>query len=120
VWSSSPTAPTGKPARKHASLGGGKARLGVTYVALRVHRDRVPAELAIAVVAIPLTIVAGILAHLPAKQSVERQHRAAESHIAIMNRLMVYVFLLGMVGIDPSRQYPGPVSTSVSRPPTRT
>ena len=58
----------------------------------------------IAVVAVPLTIVAGILTHLTAKHSVERQNPAqiaANPQAAIMNRLMVYLFPLGVVGGGP-------------------
>lgn len=58
----------------------------------------------IAVVAVPLTIVAGILTHLTAKHSVARQNPAqiaANPQAAIMNRLMVYLFPLGVVGGGP-------------------
>lgn len=58
----------------------------------------------IAIVAIPLTIVAGILTHLTAKHSVERQNPAqvaANPQAAIMNKLMVYLFPLGVVAGGP-------------------
>ncbi|MBV9163491.1 MAG: membrane protein insertase YidC [Pseudonocardiales bacterium] len=58
----------------------------------------------IAVVAVPLTIVAGVLTHLTAKHSVARQNPAqvaANPQAAIMNRLMVYLFPLGVVGGGP-------------------
>jgi YidC/Oxa1 family membrane protein insertase len=58
----------------------------------------------IAAVAVPLTIVAGILTHLTAKHSVARQSPAqiaANPQAAIMNKLMVYLFPLGVVGGGP-------------------
>jgi YidC/Oxa1 family membrane protein insertase len=58
----------------------------------------------IAVVAVPLTIVAGVLTHLTAKHSVERQNpaqTAANPQAAIMNKLMVYLFPLGVVAGGP-------------------
>ncbi|HZS21484.1 MAG TPA: membrane protein insertase YidC [Pseudonocardiaceae bacterium] len=58
----------------------------------------------IAAVAIPLTIVAGILTHLTAKHSVARQNPAqiaANPQAAMMNRLMVYLFPLGVVAGGP-------------------
>jgi YidC/Oxa1 family membrane protein insertase len=58
----------------------------------------------IAVVAVPLTIVAGILTHLTAKHSVERQSAAAMAanpQAALMNKLMVYLFPLGVVAGGP-------------------
>jgi YidC/Oxa1 family membrane protein insertase len=58
----------------------------------------------IAVVTVPLTIVAGILTHLTAKHSVARQSPAqvaANPQAAIMNKLMVYLFPLGVVGGGP-------------------
>jgi YidC/Oxa1 family membrane protein insertase len=58
----------------------------------------------IAVVAIPLTIVAGVLTHLTAKQSVARQNPAqvaANPQAAMMNKLMVYLFPLGVVAGGP-------------------
>jgi YidC/Oxa1 family membrane protein insertase len=53
----------------------------------------------IAAVIVPLTIVAGVLTHLTAKHSVERQNPAqvANPQAAIMNKLMVYLFPLGVV-----------------------
>ncbi|MGH3671874.1 MAG: membrane protein insertase YidC [Pseudonocardiaceae bacterium] len=58
----------------------------------------------IAIVAVPLTIVAGILTHLTAKHSVERQNpaqAAANPQAAIMNKLMVYLFPIGVVAGGP-------------------
>jgi YidC/Oxa1 family membrane protein insertase len=58
----------------------------------------------IALVAVPLTIVAGVLTHLTAKQSVARQNpaqTAANPQAAMMNKLMVYLFPLGVVGGGP-------------------
>lgn len=58
----------------------------------------------IAAVAVPLTIVAGVLTHLTAKQSVARQNpaqTAANPQAAMMNKVMVYLFPLGVVGGGP-------------------
>jgi YidC/Oxa1 family membrane protein insertase len=58
----------------------------------------------IAMVTVPLTIVAGILTHLTAKHSVARQtpaQVAANPQAAIMNKAMVYLFPLGVVGTGP-------------------
>lgn len=57
----------------------------------------------IAAVAIPLTIVAGILTHLTAKHSVQRQNpaQAANPQAELMNKLMVYLFPLGVVAGGP-------------------
>ncbi|MGH3550682.1 MAG: membrane protein insertase YidC [Pseudonocardiaceae bacterium] len=58
----------------------------------------------IAVVAVPLTIVAGVLTNLTAKQSVARQNPAqiaANPQAAMMNKLMVWLFPLGVVGGGP-------------------
>jgi YidC/Oxa1 family membrane protein insertase len=59
----------------------------------------------IAVVAVPLTIVAGILTHFTAKHSVARQSptqiAANPQQAAIMNKLMLYGFPLGVVGFGP-------------------
>jgi YidC/Oxa1 family membrane protein insertase len=58
----------------------------------------------IATVAIPLTLVAGILTHLTARHSVERQNPAqvaANPQAAMMNKLMVYLFPLGVVAGGP-------------------
>jgi YidC/Oxa1 family membrane protein insertase len=58
----------------------------------------------IALVAVPLTIVAGVLTHLTAKHSVERQNPAqiaANPQAAIMNKLMVYLFPVGVVAGGP-------------------
>lgn len=58
----------------------------------------------IALVAVPLTVVAGALTHLTAKHSVARQtpaQTAANPQAAIMNKLMVYLFPLGVVAGGP-------------------
>jgi YidC/Oxa1 family membrane protein insertase len=58
----------------------------------------------IAAVAVPLTLVAGILTHLTARHSVERQNPAqiaANPQAAMMNKLMVYLFPLGVVAGGP-------------------
>ncbi|MGH3883939.1 MAG: membrane protein insertase YidC, partial [Pseudonocardiaceae bacterium] len=57
----------------------------------------------IAAVAIPLTIVAGVLTHLTAKHSVERQNPAQMENpqAQLMNKLMVYLFPLGVVAGGP-------------------
>ncbi|MDT7711904.1 MAG: YidC/Oxa1 family rane protein insertase, partial [Pseudonocardiales bacterium] len=57
----------------------------------------------IAAVAIPLTILAGVLTHLTAKHSVERQTaaQAANPQAAMMNKLMVYLFPIGVVAGGP-------------------
>ena len=58
----------------------------------------------IAAVAVPLTIVAGVLTHLTAKHSVARQNPAqvaANPQAAMMNKLMVYLFPLGVVAGGP-------------------
>ena len=57
----------------------------------------------IAAVAIPLTLVAGILTHLTAKHSVQRQNpaQAANPQAELMNKLMVYLFPLGVVAGGP-------------------
>jgi YidC/Oxa1 family membrane protein insertase len=57
----------------------------------------------IAALAVPLTIVAGILTHLTAKHSVERQNpaQAANPQAELMNKLMVYLFPLGVVAGGP-------------------
>ncbi|MGB8961511.1 MAG: membrane protein insertase YidC [Pseudonocardiaceae bacterium] len=58
----------------------------------------------IALVAVPLTLVAGVLTHFTAKQSVARQNPAqiaANPQGAMMNKLMVYLFPLGVVAGGP-------------------
>ncbi len=57
----------------------------------------------IAAVAVPLTLVAGILTHLTAKHSVQRQNpaQAANPQAELMNKLMVYLFPLGVVAGGP-------------------
>ncbi len=57
----------------------------------------------IALVAVPLTIAAGILTHLTAKHSVERQSpaQAENPQAQLMNKLMVYLFPLGVVAGGP-------------------
>jgi len=69
---------------------------------------RYPAELTltrweIALVAVPLTIIAGILTHLTARHSVARQTeaQAANPQAAIMNKVMLYLFPLGVVAGGP-------------------
>ncbi|MGH3695983.1 MAG: membrane protein insertase YidC [Pseudonocardiaceae bacterium] len=57
----------------------------------------------IAALAVPLTIVAGFLTYLTAKHSVERQTEAqlANPQAAMMNKLMLYLFPLGVVAGGP-------------------
>ncbi|MGH3794863.1 MAG: membrane protein insertase YidC [Pseudonocardiaceae bacterium] len=57
----------------------------------------------IALVAVPLTLVAGILTHLTARHSVARQTeaQAANPQAVMMNKVMVYLFPLGVVGGGP-------------------
>lgn len=57
----------------------------------------------IAVVAIPLMIVAGILTHFTARHSVQRQSAtaAANPQAAIMNKVMLYLFPLGVLAGGP-------------------
>ncbi|HEY2763177.1 MAG TPA: membrane protein insertase YidC [Pseudonocardiaceae bacterium] len=57
----------------------------------------------IAVVAVPLTIIAGILTHLTARHSVARQTeaQAANPQAAMMNKVMLYLFPLGVVAGGP-------------------
>ncbi|MGH3719811.1 MAG: membrane protein insertase YidC [Pseudonocardiaceae bacterium] len=58
----------------------------------------------IAAVTVPLTIVAGLLTHLTAKHSVARQNpvqTAANPQAAIMAKITVYLFPLGVVGTGP-------------------
>ena len=57
----------------------------------------------IAAVAVPLTLVAGVLTHLTAKHSVQRQNpaQAANPQAELMNKLMVYLFPLGVVAGGP-------------------
>ncbi|MGH3932513.1 MAG: membrane protein insertase YidC [Pseudonocardiaceae bacterium] len=57
----------------------------------------------IAAVAVPLTIIAGILTHLTARHSVARQTeaQAANPQAAIMNKVMLYLFPLGVVAGGP-------------------
>ncbi len=57
----------------------------------------------IAAVAVPLTIVAGILTHLTAKHSVQRQNpaQAENPQAQLMNKLMVYLLPLGVVAGGP-------------------
>ncbi|MBV8542316.1 MAG: membrane protein insertase YidC [Pseudonocardiales bacterium] len=58
----------------------------------------------IAVVAVPLTVVAGVLTHLTAKHSVARQspaQLAANPQAALMSKVTVYLFPLGVVGTGP-------------------
>lgn len=57
----------------------------------------------IAAVAVPLTIVAGVLTHLTARHSVTRQTeaQAANPQAAMMNKVMLYLFPLGVVAGGP-------------------
>lgn len=57
----------------------------------------------IALVAIPLMIVAGILTHFTARHSVQRQSAtaAANPQAAIMNKVMLYLFPLGVLAGGP-------------------
>ncbi len=57
----------------------------------------------IAALAVPLTIAAGILTYLTAKHSVARQTEAqlANPQAAMMNKLMLYLFPLGVVAGGP-------------------
>ncbi|MGH3687971.1 MAG: membrane protein insertase YidC [Pseudonocardiaceae bacterium] len=58
----------------------------------------------IAAVAVPLTLVAGILTHLTAKHSVERQdpvQTAANPQAAMMQKLTLYLFPVGVVAGGP-------------------
>jgi YidC/Oxa1 family membrane protein insertase len=57
----------------------------------------------IAALAVPLTIIAAILTHLTAKHSVARQTEAqlANPQAAMMNKLMLYLFPLGVVAGGP-------------------
>lgn len=57
----------------------------------------------IAAVAVPLTLVAGVLTHLTARHSVARQTeaQAANPQAALMNKVMLYLFPLGVVGGGP-------------------
>ncbi|MFE3191518.1 membrane protein insertase YidC [Nocardia sp. NPDC059240] len=67
-----------------------------------VHGDvGLPSKVAIAAVSIPLMIIAGIATHMNARASVARQsvEAAANPQAAMMNKLALYVFPLGvMVG----------------------
>lgn len=57
----------------------------------------------IAVVSVPLTIAAGILTYFTARHSVQRQNpaQAANPQAAIMNKVMLYLFPLGVVAGGP-------------------
>jgi len=57
----------------------------------------------IAVVAVPLTIIAGVLTHLTARHSVARQTeaQAANQQAVMMNKVMLYLFPLGVVAGGP-------------------
>jgi YidC/Oxa1 family membrane protein insertase len=59
----------------------------------------IPSRLDIALVAIPLMIVAGIATHFNSRASVARQsaQAAANPQAAIMNKLALYVFPLGVI-----------------------
>ncbi|WP_369633376.1 membrane protein insertase YidC [Nocardia sp. JMUB6875] len=65
-----------------------------------VHGDvGLPSKVAIAAVSIPLMIIAGIATHMNARASVERQsaEAAANPQAAMMNKLALYVFPLGVL-----------------------
>ncbi|MGH3908893.1 MAG: membrane protein insertase YidC [Pseudonocardiaceae bacterium] len=57
----------------------------------------------IGVVAVPLTIIAGILTHLTARHSVARQTeaQAANPQAVMMNKVMLYLFPIGVVAGGP-------------------
>jgi YidC/Oxa1 family membrane protein insertase len=57
----------------------------------------------IALLAVPLTVIAGILTHLTAKHSVARQTeaQAANPQAVMMNKVMLYLFPLGVVAGGP-------------------
>src|SRR5690606_36555245 len=60
-----------------------------------------PTRLSIALVAVPLMVIAGLATHFNARASVQRQtpEAAANPQAAIMNKLSLWVFPLGvMVG----------------------
>jgi len=59
----------------------------------------VPSKLSIALVAVPLMIIAGIATHFNARASVARQspEAAANPQAALMNKLALYVFPLGVL-----------------------
>ncbi|MFJ9743808.1 YidC/Oxa1 family membrane protein insertase, partial [Streptomyces sp. NPDC101166] len=59
----------------------------------------VPTKLAIALVSIPLMVIAGVATHMNARASVERQsaEAAANPQAAMMNKLALYVFPLGVL-----------------------
>ncbi|WP_460721375.1 membrane protein insertase YidC [Nocardia heshunensis] len=65
------------------------------------HWGGMPSKVAIAAVSIPLMIIAGVATHMNARASVQRQsaEAAANPQAAMMNKLALYVFPLGvMVG----------------------
>ncbi len=57
----------------------------------------------IGLVAVPLTLVAGVLTYFTARHSVQRQNaaQAANPQAAIMNKVMLYLFPLGVVAGGP-------------------
>ncbi|MET9489131.1 membrane protein insertase YidC [Nocardia sp. NPDC006630] len=59
----------------------------------------VPSKVAIAAVSIPLMIIAGLATHFNARASVQRQSEAAAANpqAAMMNKLALYVFPLGVI-----------------------
>ncbi|MFD7842059.1 membrane protein insertase YidC [Nocardia sp. NPDC059764] len=59
----------------------------------------VPTKLAIALVSIPLMVIAGVATHMNARASVARQsaEAAANPQAAMMNKLALYVFPLGVL-----------------------
>lgn len=65
------------------------------------HYGGIPSKVAIAAVSIPLMVIAGVATHFNARASVARQSEAAAANpqAAMMNKLALYVFPLGvMVG----------------------
>jgi YidC/Oxa1 family membrane protein insertase len=87
----------------HADLFGVPLSAYITEPAALLARYGEIARWEIALVAVPLTIMAGILTHLTAKHSVERQNeaQAANPQAAMMNKLMLYLFPLGVVAGGP-------------------
>jgi YidC/Oxa1 family membrane protein insertase len=79
-----------------ASLFGAKLGAWVTEDALRALGTSIPQML---IVMIPLMIAAGIFTHITARHSVARQTAAQGENpqTAIMNKLMLYVFPIGVV-----------------------
>ncbi|MVU79860.1 membrane protein insertase YidC [Nocardia sp. ET3-3] len=73
----------------------------MTQLESYAHWGGMPSKVAIAAVSIPLMVIAGIATHMNARASVARQspEAAAQPQAAMMNKLALYVFPLGvMVG----------------------